>query len=189
MLKPFSRQIIKEDAIKRRAFSILKCDKNKRAADFIGAHSIDVTALEWEPFSKRGFEQIFPILFFKKGIKKEKGKPTPAFLAVLRWLLMDFGLVSLLVNLNDPFHTGFGITIDFFVALLFNELISDIVERPNKRVNAGRRRLCCHRLCHYRLCRLHRRGNSYCLLSTTRPAGSTNNTSLRKSTHDWDGWV
>ena len=34
--------------IKRRAFSILERDKIKRAADFIGAHSIDVTALEWE---------------------------------------------------------------------------------------------------------------------------------------------
>jgi len=33
--------------IKRRAFSILECDKIRRAADFIGAHSIDVTALEW----------------------------------------------------------------------------------------------------------------------------------------------
>ena len=34
--------------IKRRAFSILERDKIRRAADFIGAHSIDVTALEWE---------------------------------------------------------------------------------------------------------------------------------------------
>jgi hypothetical protein len=33
--------------IKRRAFSILERDKIMRAADFIGAHSIDVTALEW----------------------------------------------------------------------------------------------------------------------------------------------
>lgn len=31
--------------IKRRAFSILERDKIRRAADFIGAHSIDVTAL------------------------------------------------------------------------------------------------------------------------------------------------
>ena len=40
--------------IKRRAFSILERNKINRAADFIGAHSIDVTALEWEfagPFS------------------------------------------------------------------------------------------------------------------------------------------
>jgi hypothetical protein len=34
--------------IKRRAFSILERDKIRRAADFIGAHSIDVTVLEWE---------------------------------------------------------------------------------------------------------------------------------------------
>jgi hypothetical protein len=34
--------------IKGWAFSILERDKIKRAADFIGAHSIDVTALEWE---------------------------------------------------------------------------------------------------------------------------------------------
>jgi hypothetical protein len=33
------------------------------------------------PFSKRGFEQIVPNFFFKK-CKKEKGKPTPAFLVV-----------------------------------------------------------------------------------------------------------
>ena len=61
--------------IKRRTFSILEPDKIKRAAGFIGAHSIDVTALEWEfvgPFSKRGFEQTFPILFFKKCEKRER---------------------------------------------------------------------------------------------------------------------
>jgi hypothetical protein len=60
--------------IKRRAFSILERDKIK-PADFIGAHSIDVTALEREfadPFSKRGFEQTFPILFFKKCEKRER---------------------------------------------------------------------------------------------------------------------
>jgi hypothetical protein len=61
--------------IKGRAFSILERDKIKRAADFMGAHSIDVTAFEWEfvdPFSKRGFEQTFPILFFKKCEKRER---------------------------------------------------------------------------------------------------------------------
>jgi len=34
--------------IKRRAFSILERDQIRRAAEFIGAHSIDVPALEWE---------------------------------------------------------------------------------------------------------------------------------------------
>jgi hypothetical protein len=61
--------------IKRRAFSILERDKIKRAADLMGAHSIYVTAFEWEfvdPFSKRGFEQTFPILFFKKCEKRER---------------------------------------------------------------------------------------------------------------------
>jgi len=34
--------------IKRRAFAILERDQIRRAAEFIGAHSIDVPALEWE---------------------------------------------------------------------------------------------------------------------------------------------
>jgi hypothetical protein len=79
-------------------------------------------------------------------------------------LVIDFGLVAFLVKLNNPFCTGFSVAVDFFVALLFNELISVIVERPNERVNARRRRLFCHRLCHNRPCRLHRRGHSHSLL-------------------------
>jgi hypothetical protein len=60
----------------------------------------------------------------------------PAFLVVTITSLVAFP-----VNLNDPFCTGFSVAVDFFVALLFNELISAIVERPNKRVNVRRRRL------------------------------------------------
>jgi len=112
------------------------------------------------PFSKRGFEQTFPILFFKKCEKRER-QADACLSGCYNGLVLDFGLVSFLVNLNDPFRIGFGIAIDFFVALLFNELISGIVERPNKRVNARRRRL----FCHHRPCRLHRRGNSDSLLS------------------------
>jgi hypothetical protein len=44
--------------IKRRAFSILERDKIRRAADFIGAHSIDVTALEWEFVASQSLEML-----------------------------------------------------------------------------------------------------------------------------------
>ena len=67
--------------IKRRAFSILERDKIKRAADFIGAHSIDVTALEGEfvgRFQRKDSNRLFQS-FSSRNAKKEKGKPTPAF--------------------------------------------------------------------------------------------------------------
>src|SRR5271157_1538706 len=40
---------------------------------------------------------------------------------------MDFGLVAFLVNLNDPFCTGFSVAVDFFVALLFEQNWDDIL--------------------------------------------------------------
>ena len=90
----------------------------------------------WARFQREDSNRLFQS-FSSRNAKKEKGKPTPAFL-VVTMNSMDFGLVAFLVNLDDPFRTGFGIAIDFFVALLFNELISGIVERPDKGVNAGR---------------------------------------------------
>jgi hypothetical protein len=61
--------------IKRRAFSILERDKIKRAADFIGAHFIDVTALEWGirgPVFKERIRTDFSNPFFKKCEERER---------------------------------------------------------------------------------------------------------------------
>src|SRR5260370_39036432 len=83
---------------------------------------------------------------------KGKGRPKPAFLVFFDGYS---GLVAFLFNFNFPFCTGFSVAVDLSFALLFDELISVIVERSNKRVNARRRGCFCDGLCEDRLCRLH----------------------------------
>jgi hypothetical protein len=92
---------------KAAAFSILERDKIKRAADFISAHSIDVTALEWEfvgHFQREDSNRLFQSFSSRNAKKKRKASRRLPFWLLLRWLIMDFGLVSLLVNLHDPFR-------------------------------------------------------------------------------------
>jgi hypothetical protein len=103
--------------IKRRAFSILERDKIQRAAAFIGANSIDLTALEWEfvgPVFKERIRTDFSNPFLQEMRKSESNR---------RLLLSFYVAVSLdlAIAFGDPLATHFipvSIAIDFFVALL-----------------------------------------------------------------------